>query len=75
MRRRRRSRCRRRSCFTAAELPAVGGSLYIQNVRKAATVSGVDVWGYDFGASGYQFSPNTNYMQFFGTQLASTART
>ncbi|SDM41355.1 sensor domain-containing protein [Allokutzneria albata] len=45
-----------------------GGSLYIKNVRKVGTVSGVDVWGYDFGASGYQFSPNTNYLQFFVVQ-------
>ena len=59
---------RNRIADCAIPVDPVGGSLYIKNVRKAATVSGVDVWGYDFGASGYQFSPYTNYMQFFVVQ-------
>jgi hypothetical protein len=46
--------------------PAGNGSLYILNVRKVATVSGVEVWGYEEGASGYQST--SNYRQFFLVQ-------
>jgi hypothetical protein len=55
-------------CEIPNDSPYPNGQLFIQNLRVVATVSGVDVWGYDCGASGYTPPGHTEYVQFFLVQ-------